>query len=181
MSYADRPGAAQQHGQQVAAGRQRVVEIDRLAGEEKRLVEVEARINERLRAEALSIRDRRVMPSLVPLLPGDGAGDGGEHEQHDGGEEESPQPAVRPPLPGRLLLGNAAACVQEVAFELVELLGVLAGPLERAGEARAAVQLTWVASRPVPLACSLRQVPVKEATLRVLLEPTGEPRPPLEQ
>src|SRR5213076_3370153 len=55
------------------------------------------------------------------------------------------------------------------------------GPLERRREASPAVKLARVPSRRLPLRGRLRQVPMQTATLRVLLHPTREPRPPLEQ
>src|SRR5439155_11174722 len=57
---ADSGRAAQQRGEQVAASGERVVEVDALSREQQR--SVEAGIDQRLRAEPLSDRGRRLAP-----------------------------------------------------------------------------------------------------------------------
>ena len=60
----DRNRAAEQRSEQVAAGCFRVVEVHTLAGEEER--PVKAGIDQRLRAETLRDRGRRLSPRLAP-------------------------------------------------------------------------------------------------------------------
>ena len=97
----DRGGTAEERGQQVAPGLRRVIDRDRLAGEEERAAEVV--LDERLRAEALGelgrFRGLRACAADASRLVGcvarlaalddgeDAAGDGGGEEDGDADEE----------------------------------------------------------------------------------------------
>ena len=82
----DRRRRAQEVGEQVAAGLRRVVDRDRLAGEQER--EVEVLLDERLRAEALGELGRLRVARLAALDDGeDPAGDGRRQQDRDPGEQ----------------------------------------------------------------------------------------------
>ena len=150
MHDPDRRRRAQEGGEQVAAGLRRVVDRDRLAGEQER--EVEVLLDERLGAEALGELGRLGVARLAALRQReDAAGDGGREQDGDAGEQDAQAP-VRAAGALRLLLGGVAALGHELALELVELEGVVGAPVERGGEARAAVELARVAPGRVPLA-----------------------------
>ena len=170
----DRGGAAQQRGKQVAAGGDGVVEVDALPCEQQR--SVDARVDQRLCAEALSDRRGRLAPcgpSRHERQPTCNEG-GDKHE--DGSREQAAQSPVR-------ASERAAALLQEVVLEPVQSCVVTGsvGPVERASEASPAVELARIARRRLPLRCRLSEVPVQAAALSVLLQPVDEPRPLVEQ
>ena len=112
-------GDAQEVGEQVAAGLRRVVDRDRLAGEQER--EVEVLLDERLGAEALGELGRLRVARLAALDDGeDPAREGRREQDRDPGEQHAKAP-VRAAGPFRLLLGGLAALGDELALELVEL------------------------------------------------------------
>src|ERR1035437_9737240 len=58
---------------------------------------------------------------------------------------------------------------------------MLRGPVQRAGEPRAAVQLAWVATTCVPLTCAAHEVSVQAPPDPVFLEPRAVARPLAQQ
>ncbi len=161
--------AAPKCGEQVAAGLRRVVDRDRLAGEQKR--EVEVLLDERLGAEALDELGRLRVSGLAALDDGeDPARDGG-GEQDGDADEQTAQAAVGAPDAFRLLLGCLAALGDELALELVDVERVIGGPVEGGGEAGAAVELALIASCRVPFGRCLGDVTAKPAPFGVLFDP----------
>ena len=81
-------GCAQKVGEQVAAGLRRVVDRDRLAGEQERTVEV--LLDERLGAEALGELGRLRVARLAALDDGEDASREGRGQQdRDPGEQRA--------------------------------------------------------------------------------------------
>jgi hypothetical protein len=162
--------AAKQRCEQVAARRGRVVEANALAREQQR--PVEPRLRERLRAEPLSNGRRRLSFRGTARSERDDAGNecSDEEEQRD-----CEQPAQAP----RRARVRVSAFGQELPLDAVERRGLR--PLERRRQARAAVQLSGIATRGRPLRRRLREVQMHAPTLYVLLEPRLQSRPMLEQ
>ena len=166
---------AQEIRKHVAASLRRVVDRDRLASEQKG--EVEVLLDERLRAEALGELGRLRVARLAALDDGeDAAGDGRREQDRDTCEQRAKAP-VRAAGPLRLLLGGLAALGDELALELVELEGVVRAPVERGGEAGAAVELALIAPCRVPFGRRLGDVAAKPAPFGVLLDPLAQARP----
>ena len=162
-------------GEQVAAGLRRVVDRDRLAGEQER--EVEVLLDERLSAEALGELGRFGVACLAALDDGeDPSGDGRDEQDRDSREQHAKAP-VRASGALRLLLGGLAALGDELPLELVEVERVIGGPVERGGETGAAVELAPIARRRVPLGRRLGDVAAKPASFGVLLDPLAQARP----
>ena len=91
----DRRRRAQEVGEQVAAGLRRVVDRDRLAGEQER--EVEVLLDERLRAEALGELGGLRVARLAALDDGeDPARDGRREQDRDPGEQRAQAPVGAP-------------------------------------------------------------------------------------
>ena len=179
MHDPDRPASAQKGGEEVAAGLGRVVDRDRLAGEQER--EVEVLLDERLRAEALGELGRLGVARLAALDDGeDAAGDGRGEQDGDAGEQRA-EPPVRAPGALRLSFGGLAALGDERALELVQLERVVGAPVERGGEAGAAVELALVAPRRVPFGRRSGDVAAQPAPLGVLLDPLAQARPLAQQ
>ena len=90
--------------------------------------------------------------------------------------EQSPQAAVHA---GK----RDAARLQEVALDPIQpcALTVGVGPFERRRQPGIPEQLARIAARRFPFGRCLREAPVHPPTLRVLLQPVDQPRPPLEQ
>ena len=166
--------APQERSEEIAPRRDRVVEIDALAREQQRAVE--ARLDKRLRAQPLRDRRSRLTLRGASRRQCDRSRADRRNEEQDGERKQGAQTPVRASERG-------AALLQELTLEPVQacVLAGGVGPLERRREASPAVKLARVPSRRLPLRGRLRQVPMQTATLRVLLHPTREPRPPLEQ
>ena len=98
-----------------------------------------------------------------------------DEEDHRCGEQDAQAPVCTSE--------RGAALLEEVAFEPVEPDGVAAGvgPLEGRCKSCASEEFARLAAGLLPARRRLRQVPVQPAALRVLLDPAGEPLPPLEQ
>ena len=143
-----------------------------LAGEQQRAVEVI--LGERLGAEALGVRRGRLGAGAAALVERDERGDHGEGQQARDAREHHAQAAVRP-------LAGAPAGVQERALGRGELEIVAACPVERRGQARAAVQLAGIAAAALPFAGGGAQVATQPAPLGVLLQPAAQPRPLAQQ
>ena len=166
--------APQQRGEEIAAGRDGVVECDSFACKEQRPVELGLR--QRLRAEALRDRRRRLPLRATARRERDATGDKSRQQQDDGSREQR----VQPPRRARV---RDAARLEELAFEPIQA-GVSAcsvRPVDRRREPRPAVELARLPPRGVPLRGRLRQVPVQSAALRVFFQPSDKPRPLLEQ
>src|SRR5262245_41753905 len=84
-------------------------------------------------------------------------------------------------LPRRLTLGCGAAFIEEFVFQAVQFWLMLVCPRQCAGESSAPVELVGVAAGPLPFARCLSHVLMQHPPLRVLLDPTSEPGPTLEQ
>ena len=136
---------------------------------------VEAGLDERLRAQPLRDRRRRLPLRGAAGHQRDGPRDERRNEERDRNGQQRAQPPVgagegRPAL------------LEELVLEAVQprlLAGT--GPLERRREPRAAIELARFSSRRLPLGRRFCQMEVKPAALRVLLEPRPEPRPLLEE
>ena len=76
-----------------------------------------------------------------------------------------------------LLLGRIAALDDELALELVQLEGMVGAPVERGGEASAAVELAPIAPCRVPFGRCLGDVMAKPAPFGVLFDPLAQARP----
>ena len=162
-------------GEQVAAGLRRVVDRDRLAGEQER--EVEVLLDERLGAEALDELGRLRVARLAALDDGeDPAGDGGSEQDRDA-DEQAAQAAVGAPDAFGLLLGCLAALGDELALELVDVERVIGGPVEGGSEAGAAVELALIAPCRVPFGRRLGDVTAKPAPFGVLFDPLAQAWP----
>ena len=136
----ERSRAAQQGREQVAPRRFRVVERDPRAGEQERTVE--SLLRQRLRAQALRDRRRRLPLRATAGRERDATGDQRRQQENDGCREQCAQPPVR-------ARERRAALLEEFALETVQPGGPLAGgicPLERRSEPCAAVQLARLTS-----------------------------------
>ena len=119
------------------------------------------------RCAAAAVASARALPRWSSATS---AGDHREDEQRGHAREHHAQAALRAPA-------RAPAVVQERALGRVEL-GLVAGrPVERGGEARAAVQPAGIARVGVPRARGVAELAVQAPALRVLLEPGAQPRP----
>ena len=175
MHDPDRRGAAPKRREQVAAGLRRVVDRDRLAGEQER--EVEVLLDERLGAEALDELSRLRVSGFTALDGGeDPAGDGGRQQDRDAGEQRAQAPVGAPDAFG-LLLGRLAALGDELALELVDVERVIGGPVEGGSKAGAAVELALIAPGRVPFGRRLGDVTAKPAPFGVLFDPLAQARP----
>ena len=102
--------------------------------------------------------------------------DGRDEQDRDPREQRAKAP-VRAPGALRLPLGDLAALGDEFPFALVEVERMIGGPVERGGEAGAAVELALIARRRVPLGRRLGDVAAKPAPFGVLLDPLAQARP----
>ena len=112
----DGSGTAPEGREQVAAGLRRVVDGDRLAGEQKRQVEV--LLDERLGAEALDELGRLCSSGFTALDGGEDAAGDGRGKQNRDPDEQAAQAAVGAPDASGLLLRCLAALRDELALEL---------------------------------------------------------------
>ena len=175
----DRLRRSLEGGEEVTASLCRVVDRDRLTGEEQR--EVEVLLHECLRAESLRELSRLGLARVAALPQCDEAAcDGGREEHRDAGEQDA-QAAVRAAGSPCLLLGGVATLGHEVLLELVELGGVVGAPVEGRCKACAAVELAGIAPGRSPLRRRLGDVPAQPAPFRVLLDPLAQPRPLAQQ
>jgi hypothetical protein len=170
--HADRGGALEQRGEEVAAGLHRVVECHALARQQHPAVQ--ARVRERLGAEPLRRGRGRLGARVAALVERHEAGDHGEHEQGADAAEHHPQPALRAPA-------RAAAVVEERALHRAELGVVTGHPVERGREARAAVEPAGVARVGVPCARVGAEAAMQAPALGVLGQPRAQPRPLAQQ
>ena len=175
----DRSGAAPEGGEQVAAGLRRVVDRDRLAGQQER--EVEVLLDERLGTEALGELGRLRVARLAALGDGEDPARDGRDEQDRDADEQAAEAPVGAPDALRLLLRRLAALGDELALELVDVERVVSGPVERGREPCAAVELALIAPGRVPLGRSLGDVTTKPAPFGVLLDPLAQARPLAQQ
>ena len=106
----------------------------------------------------------------------DAARDRRDEQDRDPGEQHAQAP-VRAAGALRLLLGGLAALGHELALELVQLERVVGAPVERGGEAGAAVELALIARRRVPFGRRLGDVTAKPAPFGVLFDPLAQARP----
>ena len=166
-------------GEQVAAGLRRVVDRDRLAGEQER--EVEVLLDERLGAEALDELGRLRVARLAALDDGEDPARDGRDEQDGDADEQTAQAAVGAPDAFGLLLGGLAALGDELALELVDVERVIGGPVEGGSEAGAAVELALIAPCRVPFGRRLGDVTAKPAPFGVLFDPLAQARPLAQQ
>ena len=166
---ADRGRALDQRGEQVPARLHCVVERDALAGQQQRAVQLV--LDERARAEPLRVGRASPRSRAVPrCVERDEPGDDREHEQRGDAGEDRAQPPLR-------ALARGPALVEEGALGRVELGLVRRRPVQRRGQARAAVKLARVAAAGVPLARGGAQLVVQAPALGVLLEPAAQSRP----
>jgi hypothetical protein len=168
VQHAHRRGALEQGGEQVSASLERVVQRQALAGEQQRTVEVVLR--ERLGAEALRRRRRRLGARVAALVQRDRTGDHGEGQKRGDTREHHAQAALGAPA-------DASALVEERALGRVEIGIVVGGPVERRGQARAAVQPAGVASIGRPGLCGSADPAMQAPPLHVLVQPAAQPRP----
>ncbi len=175
MHDPDRSGAAPERGEQVAAGLRRVVDRDRLAGEQER--EVEVLLDERLRAEALDELGRLRVAGFTALDGGEDPAGDGRRQQHRDPDEQAAQAPVGAPDALGLLLGRLAALGDELALELVDVERVIGGPVEGGSEAGAAIEFALVAPCRVPFGRRLSDVTAKPAPFGVLFDPLAQARP----
>ena len=171
----DRSGRAQELGQQVAASLRRVVDRDRLAGEQKRTVEI--LLDERLGAKPLGELGRLRVARVAALDDREHpAGERRRQQDPDTGEQPAKAP-VRPSGLLRFLLRDLAALGDELALELVEVECTICGRVEGGSEAGAAVELALIASCRVPFGRCLGDVAAKPAPFGVLFDPLAQAWP----
>jgi hypothetical protein len=117
-------GAAQQRGQQVAAGRQRVVQCDPLSGQQQGAVQLAG--EQRLGAETAGVGHQRLAFGLAPQGQRQPAG----HQRQDQHHGKSSQQPTQAPAGagfafgaaarlGDLLFGGGAAFLQELRLPMV--------------------------------------------------------------
>jgi hypothetical protein len=117
-------GAAQQRGQQVAAGRQRVVQCDPLSGQQQGAVQLAG--EQRLGAETAGVGHQRLAFGLRPQGQRQPAG----HQRQDQHHGKSSQQPTQAPAGagfafgaaarlGDLLFGGGAAFLQELPLPMV--------------------------------------------------------------
>src|SRR5262245_33775832 len=135
------------------------------------------RLAEGLGAEALGVGDGGGAARALALRYRDRPGDHGGGEQDADPGEQRPEAAVAAALALGLTLAGGPALLEEGALELVQLRVVARRPVERRGEASAAVELGRVAPGVAPLAGGSDQVLVKPAALGVLGKPVAQARP----
>ena len=175
VQYAERRGAAQERREETGAGRNRVVEGDAGVGEADR--PVEAVLGDGLGRQPLSVGDGGRVAGALALGDRDHPGDHRGGEQHADPGEQRPQPADGAALALGLALAGSPALLEERSLELVQLGVVLGGPVERRGQASAAVELGGVALGFSPVTGGADQVVVKTAALGVGFEPAAKARP----
>ena len=166
--------APQQRGEEIAAGREGVVECDSFTCKEQRPVELGLR--QRLRAEALRDRRRRLPLRAAACRERDATGDQRRQQQDDGSREQRAQPPRRAGV-------RDAARLEERTLQVDQLCPFFERfrPLERSCEACATIELPRVSPARLPRRGRLRQSSVQAAPLVVLLDPPPESRPLLEQ
>ena len=175
MHDPDRRARPQQVGEQIAACLRRVVDRNRLAGEQERPVEV--LLDERLGTEALGELGRLRVACLAALDDGEHASRERRGQQdRDPGQQRAKTP-VRAPGPFCLLFGDLAALGDEVALELVQVERVIGGPFERRSEAGAAVKLALIAPCRAPFGRRLGDVVAKPAPFSIPFDPLAQARP----
>ena len=180
MHDPDRLRGAQEGREQVAAGLRRVVDRDRLAGEQERAVEV--LLDERLRAEALGELGRLRVARLAAL---------------DDARRSRPRrpPTSRTATPAsstrrRRFVRRArfVSCSEASRLSVTNSRSssfsskrVVRAPVERGGEAGAAVELALIAPCRVPFGRRLGDVTAQPASFGVLLDPLAQARPLAQQ
>jgi hypothetical protein len=177
--YGNRGSVAKQCSEQVSASLKSVIKREACARKQKR--SVEARLDERLRAESLGIGALGSRLRIVTLYECEGSGRNCDRDQRERQRTLPAQPAIRPLLAFQLRRRNMPALLEKRPLAGVQLVGVIFEPLQRAREPRAAIQLGLVLSTFVPLSGGLHEVSVERPATRVFVEPPSKSRPVRDQ